>query len=151
MKLYIGAVHIGVLAVSALACGDSGTEPVAFPDAATYTFEVGDGIIQTVMLDPASPFTGDTMSLRSTIQNAGDSTIQVSLKLCGLIFGGSLAFRDGFEVRCAGDSFHGAMNSGETAILLERLIIESDPGQYVLTMQHLLHPSLVASLTIVVQ
>ena len=98
-------------------------------------------LLQIVRLTPLSPARGDTLRIDAMLVNRGTSTVAVWTRLCGLSTRGTLTLRDPF-FRCAAYSGLHTLAPGDTVKALERLVVDSPAGNYILELMHLVEPEL---------
>lgn len=129
-----------VLAATLASCGGGGTAPAA--DAVVRRGETltGGGLRHRVDVT----LTGDTASIRSTVENVGDASVNVVARMCGLDVDPNLPWGD--EVRCAGYSQHRTLLPGELLTETDRRVVERTRTS--LRVRHLIAPDTWVTVTL---
>lgn len=130
-----------LLVLSAIAsCSDPPTESAPLTKKETRIGKTGN-VIQTITLDPAAPAPGENVTVRSVITNRGSSAIQLSARVCGLDYAGSLELTWPPEVlKCGAYSSQTSLAPGDSIVGHDIMRVSSAPGRYVLEVRHALSP-----------
>lgn len=106
-------------------------------------------LVQTVRIEPAEPRKGDTLTIRSTIENRGSRPRSVTYRICYLPIGGDLSLASPLDlVRCAAVSVTTNLAPGQHVEGSEWAVVMSDPGVYTLTVDHMLDPPRTATIKV---
>lgn len=104
--------------------------------------ETIDGLLQILIVSPASPRTGDTLEISSSVVNMGPVERTLILRTCGLDLQTDLVLQDDVP-RCGGETVQATVLPQDT-LSLEGTpaggIIQSPPGEYVIRVRHLRVP-----------
>lgn len=129
-----------IMLSAAFGCGDTPTQAASPRDG---TARVGrlDDMVQTVTLTPASPRSGETVSIRSAIVNGGSAPVPLTSRICGLDFEGSLDLAWPPEIgKCGGYSMRGALVPGDSVVTYDLMQVTSPAGRHLIRVRHALDP-----------
>lgn len=131
-------LSILLLALAAAACG--GDDPVS-PRETKASFERFGNLEQTVSITPASPLPGEYLTIRSAIVNRGSAAVNLSSRICGLDYAGTLQldWPSGFA-KCAAYSMEDPIAVGDSVVTSDLMQVGSQAGTYVLRVRHALEP-----------
>lgn len=138
-RVMAGVIAVALAAVlGAVACERSPLEPRFDEDRQAYVVEtqLGD-LVQTVELSSATPATGDTLRVRSTVRNTGADR-EIDHRVCGLDVRGIDLTRYG--ARCGGYSARSRLEPGDSVVGEEFGVVRSESGTYDLEVRHLVEP-----------
>lgn len=147
----VAALALVVAGVVAAACGEAtavgDTLPLE-PDPRSPPA----GLSQSVTVEPATVPPGGTITVRSVVRNTGVAPREVTATLCWMGLGGELrwSYPPGLA-RCAGYSTQLTLAPGDSLLGYERVRVDSPPGTYTLTVQHLLEPAAWATVQVQVR
>jgi hypothetical protein len=109
----------------------------------------GQGFVQTVSIEPAEPHTGDRITIRTQVRNAGPEPQSGTFMACALGFGGDLELSDvPGTVRCLAVSFEKQLAPGETIEGADTKVVDSPAGTYVLEVRYLINPPMSQNITV---
>jgi hypothetical protein len=143
---------LGALAL--VACSNTGAGP---EDGAPITtpgekVTLANGLTQAVTLSPASPASGSNVEVRSVLVNEGAAPVDLSSRICGLDYAGTLELTHPPEVmKCAGYSQSSTIAPGDTVQVGDLMRVASGAGAYELRVRHALDPERWVSLQVVVR
>lgn len=129
-----------IVLFAAFGCGDAPTQSASASDGTARVGRLGD-IVQTVTLTPASPRSGETVSIRSAIVNRGSAPVPLTSRICGLDFEGSLDLAWPLEIgKCGGYSMHDALVPGDSVVTYDLMQVTAPAGRHVVRIRHALTP-----------
>lgn len=138
--------------VSIAACsGVSSAPPQQFAEG-SIRVEFPGGLVQRVRLIPAVLVDGRDVEVHSVLLNDGSAAIELSARICGLDYAGTLDLSHPPEVlKCAGHSGTATLAPGDSVVGSDLMRISSPAGTYELRVRHALAPEQWASLQVVVR
>lgn len=98
-----------------------------------------ESLTQRVFIRPAQPWPGDTVTLRSTVVNAGRDSVRVEHVVCGLDVEAAAVLADPF-VRCVAYSVRTTLAPGDSLVQIDRRVVIGPRGRYELRVRHLVSP-----------
>lgn len=140
MKTFIRAGAATVLLLATLGAQCPQTSP---------TKSTGQGFVQTVRIEPTEPHTGDKITIRTEVRNAGPEPQSGTFMACALGFGGDLALSEvPGTARCAAVSFERQLAPGEVIEGADAKVVDSPAGTYVLEVRYLINPPMSQNITV---
>lgn len=105
---------------------------------------------QVVRLAPASPSSGGTLRITSTIYNRGAAPVDLSTRTCGLDIKGDLAL-SGSLLMCAAFSRQLTLSPSDSVSAFDARVVASPPGAYTLRVRQALHPERWVAVPVVIE
>ena len=113
------------------------------------TSATGQGLVQTVRIEPAEPHSGDKITITTEVRNVGPEPLGGTFMTCALGFGGDLALSEvPGTARCQAVSFERKLAPGESIEGVDTKVVDSPAGTYVLQVHYLIHPAVSQNITV---
>lgn len=132
-------------------CGETPTQTDAPGNGTALVGHIG-SVVQTVSVTPASPASGENVTVRSVVVNRGSAPATLEARICGLDFAGALELEwPAGTAKCAGYSVTAQLAPGDSIVGHDIMQVVSPPGKHGLRVRHAIHPDTWAELAIEVR
>lgn len=105
---------------------------------------------QVVRIAPASPGSGGTLRITSTIYNRGAAPVDLSTRTCGLDTEGDLTL-SGSLLMCAAFSRRVTLSPSDSVSAFDARVVASPPGRYTLRVRQALDPERWVAVPVVIR
>lgn len=135
-----------------MACTGGSAAPAHMAAEGSVLVQHPGGLSQRVTLVPAVVIDGRDVEVRSVLVNETDASLELSARICGLDYAGSLELSHPPEVlKCAAYSATMTLAAGDSTVTTDLMRVASDPGTYELRVRHAVAPEQWASMQVVVR
>jgi hypothetical protein len=138
--------------VSVAACSGTSSAPQDTLARGHVRVEFSGGLVQRVTLIPAVLVDGRDVQVRSVLVNTGNAPLELTSRICGLDYAGTLQLSHPPEVlKCAGYSATATLAPGDSVVGSDIMRVSNTTGEYELRVRHAVAPDQWASMQVVVR